>query len=150
MLFQRVVSVIKVDSDGASCQDVVCHANSSLLLLPFPLLGRPAGASPAALGAARRLVQRPAHEDAAVQEHLLRWGHSSTVTARLWAPLATGASGTAFLWHAARVPHRRPMPERPLRWFPCVPSPESLAEISEPGVGRQGIGRCGMILQVKG
>lgn len=79
------VSVIKVDSDGASCQDVVCHVNRFLLLLL--LLRRPAHASPAALGAARGLVQRPAHEDAAVQEHLLRWGHSGRVSAQPWQPL---------------------------------------------------------------
>lgn len=64
------MSVIKVDSDGASCQDVVCHVRFLLPLL-LPWLSRPAHASPAALGAARGLVQRPAHEDAAVQEHLL-------------------------------------------------------------------------------
>lgn len=61
------VSVIKVDSDGASCQDVVCHVNRFLLQLL--LLRRPAHASPAALGAARGLVQRPAHEDAAGSVH---------------------------------------------------------------------------------
>lgn len=46
---RRCLSVIKVDSDGASCEDVVCHVNSLLLLL---LLRRAAGPSPAALGTA--------------------------------------------------------------------------------------------------
>lgn len=133
------MSVLKVDPDGASCQEVVCHVNRFLVLLLLPLPGRPAHASPAALGAARGLVQRPAHQDAAVQEHLLRWGHSTGSGHSPGDHWHCCLCATACPWHMARVQPRRPQPERPLRLFPRVPSPESLAEVSEATVGRQGI-----------
>lgn len=76
--------VVEVDSDGAACQDAVCHAIRFLLLLHC---SRPAHPSPAALGAARALVQRPAHEDAAVQEHLLEGGErAGQLTLQFWEP----------------------------------------------------------------
>lgn len=78
------VLAVEVDSDGAACQDVVCHATRFLLFLLFSR-SRPAHPSPAALGAARALVQRPADEDAAVQEHLLEGGKTAgQVNARRW------------------------------------------------------------------
>lgn len=118
------VSVIKVDSDGASCQDVVCHVSRFLLLLLLPLLGRPARASPAALGAARGLIQRPTHEDAAVQEHLLRWGHSNRVSAWLWGLLATRASTQhSFPWHGT------------------CPAPPSAAKTAAPSVSLRALSR---------
>lgn len=143
------MSVIKVDSDGASCQDMVCHVRFLLLLLP-PWPGRPARASPAALGTARGLVQRPAHQDAAVQEHLL---HGDTA--------AGSVHSSGDHWHCCHshsipvahvvcVQHRHPQPKQRLRALPCVPSPESPAKIPETRVGRQGIGWCEMILQMKG
>lgn len=80
------VLVVKIDSDGATCQDVVCHATRFLLFLLLSR-SRPARPPPAALGAARALVQRPADEDAAVQEHLLEGGKTAgQVNARRWEP----------------------------------------------------------------
>lgn len=131
------MSVLKVDPDGASCQDVVCHVNGFLVLPLLPLPGRPARASAAALGAARGLVQRPAHQDAAVQEHLLGWGHSTGSGHSPGDRWHCCLSATACPWHTARAQPRRPQPQRPLRPFPCGPSPGSLAQVSEATVGRQ-------------
>lgn len=66
------------------------------------------------------------------------------------AATATRARATPFPGHRARGQHRHPQPNRLLRVFPCVPSPECLAEISEPRVERQGTGRREMILQREG
>lgn len=144
--------VVKVDSDGATCQDVVCHVTRFLLLLLLRR-GQPAHPSPAALGAAGALIQRPAHEDAAMQEDLLEGGETAgQVNAHLWESGRQHCQLSESMSHMIPAvqpfpsPHQQgPYPSLPSTAKLAAPSvflysqerarfPECPAEISEHGI----------------
>lgn len=148
------ILVVKVDSDGAACQDVVCHVTRFLFLHLFLLhRSRPAHPSPAALGAARALIQCPTHEDTAMQEHLLEGGETAgQVNAQIWesdwqrCQLSETVSETIPIVQPFLSLHQQgPYPPSPSTDKLAAPSvflcaqerarfPECLAEISEHGV----------------